>query len=252
MNSFIGWIGGKKLLRNEIIKRFPDNFGRYIEVFGGAGWVLFSKERHAEIEVYNDANGNLVNLFRCVKYHCGELQKELSFMLNSRELFEDFKVQYNISGMTDIQRAARFFMLIKTSYGSDTRSYGCVKKNVNVMIQYLESIQNRLTNVIIENKDYNDLLKIYDKPDALIYLDPPYYEKEKYYNNCEFKKDDHLKLKNSLENIKGKFILSYNDSEYIREIYKDFIIEETSRNNNLAGRYSTREKTYNELLIKNF
>lgn len=125
MNSFIGWIGGKKLLRKEIIKRFPENIGRYIEVFGGAGWVLFAKDRHAAIEVYNDANGDLINLFRCVKYHCGELQRELSFMLNSRELFYDFASQYNVSGMTDIQRAARFFMLIKTSYGNDCRSYSC-------------------------------------------------------------------------------------------------------------------------------
>ncbi|MCX7842802.1 MAG: helix-turn-helix domain-containing protein [Clostridia bacterium] len=134
MNSFIGWIGGKKLLRKEIIKRFPENMGRYIEVCGCAAWVLFAKERHAELEVYNDANGDLVNLFKCIKYHCMELQRELSFMLNSRELFEDFKTQFNTRGMTDIQRAARFFMLIKTSYGSDVRSYGCVKKDVSVIL----------------------------------------------------------------------------------------------------------------------
>ena len=46
MNSFIAWIGGKKLLRKEIVKRFPEEgFTRYVEVFGGAGWVLFEKEQ---------------------------------------------------------------------------------------------------------------------------------------------------------------------------------------------------------------
>jgi len=71
MNSFISWVGGKKLLRNKIIEEFPvtDKYGRYIEVFGGAGWVLFSRDKHASLEVYNDVNGQLVNLFRCVKYH---------------------------------------------------------------------------------------------------------------------------------------------------------------------------------------
>ena len=69
MNSFISWIGGKKLLKRKIIEQFPKNFDRYIEVFGGAGWVLFDKEKHADMEVYNDMNGELVNLFRCVKYH---------------------------------------------------------------------------------------------------------------------------------------------------------------------------------------
>lgn len=71
MDSFISWIGGKKLLRKRVVEEFPDSntYDRYVEVFGGAGWVLFSKDKHAEMEVYNDANGNLVNLFRCVKYH---------------------------------------------------------------------------------------------------------------------------------------------------------------------------------------
>jgi len=251
MNSFIGWIGGKKLLRNEIIRRFPEKFSRYIEVFGGAAWVLLAKERHAELEVYNDANGDLVNLFKCVKYHCPELQRELLFMLNSRELFEDFKAQYSIRGMTDIQRAARFFMLIKTSYGSDVRSYGCVKKNISVMVQYLDKIQERLSRVVIENKDFESLIKVYDKPDGLIYFDPPYYGTEKYYD-ADFPKDDHTRLFVAITKVKGKFLLSYNDCEYIRELYKGFRIEEICRNHNLVGRYNSKEGKYNELIIQNY
>jgi DNA adenine methylase len=251
MNSFIGWIGGKKLLRNEITKRFPEGIGRYIEVFGGAGWVLFSKERHAELEVFNDANGDLINLFRCIKYHCFELQRELQYMLNSRELFEDFKAQYNIRGMTDIQRAARFFMLIKTSYGSDTRTYGCVKKNVSVIIKYIEDIQKRLNNVVIENRDFERLIKVYDRPDALLFLDPPYYGTERYYQ-VDFPVNDHQRLYDSLKKIKGKFILTYNDCEEIKELYKDFAIEEVSRNNNLVGRYSEKNHSYRELIIRNY
>ena len=77
MESCIGWIGGKRLLRKEILSRFPDTqVKRYIEVFGGAGWVLFAKEKvSGQLEVYNDINGDLVTLFRCIKYHCGELQR---------------------------------------------------------------------------------------------------------------------------------------------------------------------------------
>lgn len=71
MNSFIAWIGGKKLLRKEIVKRFPEEgFTRYVEVFGGAGWVLFEKEQGKELEVFNDRDSNLINLYRCIKYHC--------------------------------------------------------------------------------------------------------------------------------------------------------------------------------------
>lgn len=251
MNSFIGWIGGKRLLRDEIVKRIPSDIGRYIEVCGGAAWVLFHKDKLAHIEVYNDANGELVNLFKCVKYHCPELQRELLFMLNSREMFEDFKSQCNMRGLTEIQRAARFFMIIKTSYGSDKRSYGCVKKNVSVMIEYLENIEKRLSKVIIENKDFQDLIKVYDKPDALLYIDPPYYGTEKYYQ-AVFTNDDHLRLNKVLKSIKGKFILSYNDCNFIRELYNDFVVEEVSRNHSLLGRYTNKEHKYKELIIRNY
>lgn len=49
MNSFIGWIGGKRALRNEILQRMPADIGRYIEVFGGAGWVLFGREPSSKV-----------------------------------------------------------------------------------------------------------------------------------------------------------------------------------------------------------
>ncbi len=61
MNSFISWIGGKKLLRKHILELFPEEYSRYIEVFGGAGWVLFGDERKGVLEVYNDINSDLVN-----------------------------------------------------------------------------------------------------------------------------------------------------------------------------------------------
>jgi len=82
-------------------------------VFGGAAWVLFAKDRHAANEVYNDINSNLTNLFKCVKYHAEELQKELNFTINSRELFNEYISQINSKGLTDIQRAARYFYIIK-------------------------------------------------------------------------------------------------------------------------------------------
>lgn len=80
MDSFLKWIGGKKFLRKQILEQFPDEkLEKYIEVFGGAGWILFSKDRHAKIEVFNDINHDLINLFRCVKYHCEAVQKELEY-----------------------------------------------------------------------------------------------------------------------------------------------------------------------------
>jgi len=248
MNSFISWVGGKKLLRKEICNMIPDKIDRYIEVFGGAGWVLFNKERHASIEIYNDYNSELVNLFRCAKFHTPELQRELKYILNSREVFQNFREEYQAKGLTDIQRAVRFLMIVKTSYGSKTTTFGGKPTNLNNLPEYLELVSERLSRVAIENKDFEDLIISQDREKSLFYLDPPYYETENYYKNVEFKREDHERLYNCIRNIKGKFILSYNDCEYIRELYKDYCIKEVSRFNNL----SFKVKEFKELIITNY
>ena len=246
MKSFIPWIGGKRLLAKKIVSMFPDNFDRYIEVFGGGGSVLFYKDKHAPLEIYNDANGQLVNLFRCIRFHREELQREISGYVNAREIFEDIKEQINMRGFTDIQRAAMFYIQIKISYGATGRAYIC--KNRNISPDYLIEIENRLksgSGVVIEHKDFENLIKVYDRPNALFYCDPPYYKTENYYD-AEFKSEDHERLKRCLEAIKGRFILSYNDDDYIRELYKDFNITTAERQNNIS------KGKYKELIITNY
>ena len=251
MNSFISWIGGKRLLRNKIIEQFPGTgeYDRYIEVFGGAGWILFAKEKHAELEVFNDINGKLINLYRCVKYHCEALQKELDWLFVSREQFFDCREQIQVRGLTDIQRAARYFILIKNSFGTDLRSFGVRGKNLDNSIEYLKQIKDRLKSTVIENKDFEGLIKTYDREKALFYLDPPYYQAEKYYDNV-FSEEDHIRLKNCLAAIKGKFILSYNDCDYIRQLYSGYNIIEADRQHSLVTK--TASERYKELIIKNF
>ena len=246
MKSFIPWIGGKSLLANKITSMFPEKIDRYIEVPGGGGSVLFAKEKHAPLEVYNDANGHLVNLFRCIRFHCQELQREISGYVNSREVFEEIRERINMHGFTDIQRAAMFYIMIKISYGADGRTYGCNKKNISP--DYLSEIEKRLktgAGVVIEHKDFENLIKVYDRPGALFYCDPPYHKTEKYYD-AEFNDSDHERLNACLRGIKGKFVLSYNDDEYIRNLYKDFNITAVSRQNNLS------RGEYKELIIANY
>lgn len=251
MESFMGWIGGKRLLRKAVLERFPtDGIGRYIEAFGGAGWVLFAKEKKAgQLEVYNDINGDLVNLFRCVKYHCGELQRELDWLLSSRELFFDYIEQLHMRGLTDIQRAARFFYAVKISFGSDCRTYETSDKTIERMIPYLTKVKERLIGVNIEQKDFADLIKVYDRKNALFYLDPPYIGTERYYNS-PFTEEDHKRLRDALGNVKGRFILSYNNCGMARELYSGYRIEEVSRQNTLAG--NNNSKPYKELIIRNY
>ena len=251
MNSFVSRIGGKRLLSKAIISRFPSPFPeRYIEVFGGAGWVMFALQNIAKLEVFNDIDGQLINLFRCVKYHCEELQKEIRWSLNSREIFLDFREQERCRGLTDIQRAARYFVLIKESYGSDARSYGCSRRNLHDPVEYLSAVQDRLRNTVIESRDFEPLIKTYDRAGSLFYLDPPYHGTEGYYPDT-FSEDDHKRLAEILKGIKGRFVLSYNDDSFIRELYSGFSIEPISRQNSHQTRYQAGGK-FKELLIMNY
>lgn len=155
MNSPIGWIGGKRALRKEIIELFPqEGVGRYIEVFFGAGWVFFGREKQpGQLEVINDRDGQIVNLFRCIKYHRAALQEELEWLVSAREIFFAAMAQLHTDGLTDIQRAARFFYLLKNSFGCDKRTFATSGKSVINSIEYLEQVQKRLKGVVIENRD---------------------------------------------------------------------------------------------------
>ena len=132
MNSFMSWVGGKKALREEIVQRFPLSYERYIEVFGGGGWVLFHKPPGRDFEVYNDFNSLLANLYRCVRDRHEELIDSLRYVLNSREDFELIKqalARDNVnlpegqredalgrSPASDVQKASWFYQIIRYSY----------------------------------------------------------------------------------------------------------------------------------------
>ena len=195
MNSPIGWIGGKRALRKEIIALFPqDGVGRYIEVFFGAGWVFFGREKQpGQLEVINDRDGQIVNLFRCIKYHRAALQEELEWLVSAREIFFAAMAQLHTDGLTDIQRAARFFYVLKNSFGNNKKTFATSGNGIGCSVDYLEQVQLRLRGVKIENRDFEPILKTYDRPDALFYLDPPYLGTEKNYEGT-FGWKDHLRL----------------------------------------------------------
>ena len=285
MNSIISWVGGKKALRELIYQRMPKDYGRYIEVFGGGGWVLFGRKPDASMEVYNDYNADLANLFRCVKERPLALLKELNFLpINGRDEFnvlkkylekEEFTNEYlneelelaenclsppqfeeikailiENATMSDVKRAAAFFKLIRYSYGSGCTSYSCQPFDIRKTFHLIWSGSRRLKDTVIENKDFEALILQYDRDNAFFYCDPPYFETEGHYA-VEFRREDHARLRDTLAGCQGKWLVSYNDCEYIRELYKDYQIEAVSRINNLAQRYDNGCE-FPEVLISNY
>ncbi len=252
INSFMSWIGGKKSSRDIIIPRFPLYYEKYIEVFGGGGWILFGKPVSNDFEVFNDANSNISNLYTCVRDHSAELIERLTYVLNCREDFDRIKHIVNEKAeIGDVQRAAEFYQLIRYSYASGCDSFGGKPHSMWSNFPLIDQASRRLQRVVIENKDFQKLITQHDSGVSFFYCDPPYFSTESYYSNVGFTEADHKRLHDTLAGISGKFLVSYNDCEQIRELYKGYEIYSYERLNNMVQRFDGGGM-FGELLISNY
>jgi DNA adenine methylase len=250
--SPLAWLGGKSQLADQIITRFPEHEA-YVEVFAGAAWVLFKKDP-SKVEIINDINRDLVNLYRCVQNHLTELCAQFKWLLVARDEFDRF-LNTPPDTLTDIQRAARFYYLAKTSFGAriskptfGIAATGQPRLNLMRIEEDLTEAHIRLSRVFIENKPYQAILERFDRPGTLFYLDPPYWGCEGDYGPGVFGRDDFAQLATLLEKVRGRFILSLNDRPEVREVFSAFRIE------SVTTRYSinaAHNKKVGEVLISN-
>lgn len=224
-----GWMGGKSLLAKRIIERIPEH-NCYVEPFAGAAWVLFKKQE-SKVEVINDINHDIVTLYRCLQWHLEEFIRYFKWVLVARDEFERLK-KANPDTLTDIQRAARFYYLQQSCFGGKitgpTFGYGSTrgpKLNLLRIEEYLSAAHLRLSRVYVECLPYADIISRYDSAETFFYLDPPYWDCEAYYGKGIFSREDFAKLAAQLAGIKGKFLLSLNDTPGVREVFKNFAIE---------------------------
>ncbi len=208
------------------------------------------------MEVVNDFDGELVNLYRTIKLHPQSLMDTLSTMWYSRELFymyRDAKIESKPKNA--IEQAARTYYVISTSYAQKRQHFGrsmSVGKITGARLyRDFRVWSERLRLVQIENRDFEKLIEEYDSPDAFFYVDPPYFGCENYYAKGEgFGKGDHERLADILKKVTGKWLLSYNDVPEIRELYGGFEIFATPEvSYSLA---TGKAKKVREIIIKNY
>ncbi|MEW6670239.1 MAG: DNA adenine methylase [Thermodesulfobacteriota bacterium] len=256
MNSFLAYMGGKSLLAKTIIPKIPKH-KCYVEVFAGAAWLLFKKdENNSHVEIINDINLDLVTLYRVIKHHLEEFIRYFKWILVSRDEFYRFRKEAPET-LTDIQRAVRFYYLLKLGYAARIKapSFSVAttsrpRLNLLRIEEELSAVHLRLARVYIENRSYEEIFSRFDKPDTFFYVDPPYFGCEDYYGDGIFNRQDFVKLRDILTGLKGKFILSINDVGYIRDLFKAFPIETVKTSYSAGG--GNKKKQVNELLIKNF
>ncbi|MGL4730316.1 MAG: DNA adenine methylase [Clostridium sp.] len=250
MKPPISRMGGKSKLRKTIIELIPEHTC-YVELFFGAGWVYFGKEL-SKVEVINDIDKELINLFKMIKYHAPEIERQLEYEFSGRDIFEEYK-NLTVEYLTEIQRAVRFLYLISQSFASKggTYGYGTISKP-KPQIFYcgvLKEIKDRLSNTYVENLSFEKIIEKYDRGHTFFFCDPPYFETCGYEN--EFGEKEHLLLKEKLTNLKGKFLLTINDHLKVREWYKDFNIKEVEVSYSISRENKGRKK-YKELIITNY
>lgn len=234
------YIGGKRNLAKLLtarIEAIPHEL--YAEPFVGMGGVFFRRQRRPKKEVINDISTDVVNLFRLLQRHYQQLLDVLKWQVCSRAEFERL-VTLDPSRLTDLERAARFLYLQRASFGAVGRRYGVTRTqparfDLIKLVPMLEDVHERLCGVDIERLPYAELIATYDTPGTLFYLDPPYFGTEDYYGPGVFSAADFELLRGLLEGIKGRFILSINDTPEIRAIFGQFAMEEVAVNYRISG-----------------
>jgi DNA adenine methylase len=236
------YIGGKRILANTIIERINATpHTGYAEPFVGMGGVFLRRTHKPRTEVINDKNGEVANLFRILQRHYPQFMETLKFQITSRREFQRL-VACDPSTLTDLERAARFLYLQRLSFGGKVtgQNFGVDKDgggrfNVTRLGPVLEDIHERMAGVVIEQLDWRDFLKRWDRPGMLFYLDPPYYGNEDDYGKGQFSRIGFREHGAALKGLRGSFILSLNDLPEVREIFSGFEIEAVDCTYSISG-----------------
>lgn len=270
----LSYIGGKSKIGKWIRNYIPNDIETYVEPFSGMFWVFFNLDipvfTNLKTVVYNDFNPLNVNLFNCIRNYT-EFNKIISqipsqkanlFDSYQKEIFHpDFKVDLS---KPDYQTAYKYAYILTQVWSGTNPEKG---KFIDLKGKYkskFDSFKNKLTNpkwqayfdkiVVVENMDFEDVVKKYDSPNTYFYCDPPYYLTEDYYANHEFGIETHERLANSLKSMSGKFSLSYYDFPQLSEWFpKDEYIWKSKEFAKAAMAKSGKAQTKGvELLIMNY
>lgn len=251
-NPFFSWMGGKRRLAKHILPDFPDH-ECYVEPFAGAA-ALFFKKQPTKVEVLNDVNGDLVNLYRVVQHHLEEFVRQFKWSLISRTMFKWLN-DSTTSNLTDIQRAARFYYLQQMSFGSKItgRTFGTAttsapKLNLCRLEETLSMAHLRLSRVYVEQLDWQECFRRYDREHTLFYMDPPYWETTGY--GVDFPFEHYERMAELARTAKGKVIISINDHPDIRRVFAGFRMKELTLAHTVGGNKSS--KMAGELVIYNW
>lgn len=218
----IPYFGGKQLMAGKLLPLFPEH-RTYVEVFGGAASLLFAK-KPSPVEVYNDLDSDLVNFMRVLRDRDGmfpDFYNRACLSPYSRKEWLFCRDHLN-DDPNPVERARRFFVLARFSFsGLVGNSFGIdITGSKRGMVQkasayqgvlgILPRLSERLMSVLIENRDFRDIIRLYDTEQSFFYFDPPYLPETRRSGayKHEMTEQDHRELVDILKTIRGKVMLS--------------------------------------------
>ena len=278
----LSYIGGKSKIGKWIVPYYPNDMETYVETFGGMFWCFFNMNlgQYPNLKkvVYNDFNPLNYNLFQCAQ-NPSELQRamdnipvqQLGVTVTPSEFKERFKTFQAEVFATDVnvqpfdyEMAAKYaYVLTQVFSGSKPETSNFIDLKGKYRCKYL-SFRDKLSKpdwvdhflkiTDVENMDFQAVIEKYDSPSTYIYLDPPYWKTENYYNNHDFDSTDHKRLADVLNEVEGKFSLSYYDFELLHQWFpKDrFRWEEKEFAKAAAAKKGKKQNMGKELLILNY
>lgn len=208
-----GYPGGKSRSVQQILPHLP-YLKKYIEPFGGSAAVLLAR-RPSKLEVYNDAYGGVVAFYQCMRdpVMLNQLVEWLGLTVHAKEEFYNCKQTWQ-KVKDPVERAARWYYMVQSSFGSIGRNWGRqTKKNsmagkVRNKLEIFPAIHQRFKGVQVENQDWENCLKDYDSSDAVFYLDPPYVDVYRGTYKNEMSIARHRQLINAIFKCKGFVAIS--------------------------------------------
>jgi DNA adenine methylase len=263
ITSPLRYPGGKNRIVEKIVKHIPF-FEEYREPFLGGGSVfVYVKQMHPNKRYWVNDLYNDLYIFWKVS------QSNLSAMINKvyelraeykegKELF--YHLKNNFNSFDEVEQAASFFIFNRITFSGTTLSGGYSEgafkgRFTESSIQRLLEFEKVLKDTLITHNDYEILLK-QDGYDVFIFLDPPYFSATKsalYGKNGNLHKSfDHIRFAENLRQCKHKWLLTYDDCDYIRELFSFAYIIQWDLIYGMRNVTEFSEQQCKELLISNY
>ena len=263
IKSPLRYPGGKTRAAEMLINLAPD-FEEYREPFIGGGSVFIKMKKKFPNAKYwvNDLFYDLYCFWFEIKNNKEDVINIIKKWRNDYNIGKELYKYLcdNLFTFSDIERAAAFFILNRITFSGTSCSGGYsqsafVGRFTDTSIERAENVSELLENVKISNFDYEKLLKE-DGENVFIYLDPPYYTATKsalYGKNGELHKGfDHEKFANEVKMCKHKWMITYDDCDYIRQLYKDYTIIPFELMYGMKNVSKDSEMKGKEIVIKNY